>query len=191
MHHPLPLQGSRALSTLHTGGLVLLPTSNLWQLAASVGHPQAVDLLLRTCPPSTAGQPELVFADRETLWAWCPRIHPKLDGLLVYHKRPLTLLVPASRHIPLQMVDQNGEVAVRLAGDSFCYRLCEDLEGPLVSCLAMGPNTSELPTSFGKIRSDILRAATHTVQRRQRDIIGDSPTVTARMGDDGELEFLR
>lgn len=191
MHHPLPPTGSRALSTLHAGGLVLLPTSNLWQLTASAAHPSAVERLLRACPPGPSGSAELVFADRETLWEWCPRIPPKLDALLVYHKRPLTLLVPAGQRVPLRLIDHNGEVAVRLAGESFCYRLCEDLEGPIVSCLAMGKDSKDLPTSFGKIRSDVLRAANYTVARRVRDVLDTQTSVAVRLGEDGELEFIR
>lgn len=187
----LPPRGSRALSVLHAGGLVLLPTGNLWQLAAHAGHHLALDRLLSACPPETAGKPELLFADRAKLWEWCPMVPPKLDALLVYHKRPLTLLVPAGKRVPLRLVDQNGEVAVRLANDSFCYRLCEDIEGPLITTLAIGRDATEQPTSFGKIRSDVLRAADYTLRRRQRDVLGTQPAVTARLGDDGELQFLR
>lgn len=168
-----------------------MPTANLWQLTATIRHPQAIDRLLAACPPAGAGRPELIFADRETLWRWCPRIAPRLDGLLVYHQRPLTLLVKAGRDVPLRLVDENGEVAVRLAGDSFCSRLCEDLEGPLVASLAMGVGASEFPTSFGKVRSDVLRAANYTVARRQRDVISPHPAVAVRLNDEGELSFLR
>jgi len=134
MHHPLPPRGSRALPTLHAGGLVLLPTANLWQLSAHVQHPAAVRKLLDACPASDTNRPELVFADQETLFAWCPRVHPRLFTLLSYHKRPLTLMVPAGPRVPLSMIDARGEVAVRLAMDSFVYRLCEDMEAPLVCC---------------------------------------------------------
>lgn len=191
MHHPLPSFGSRALPTLLSGGLVLLPTANLWQLCASSLRPEAVSDLLRTCPPSRFNRPELVFADQETLFEWCPRIHPRLYTLLSYHSRPLTLLVPAGPRVPLSMVDDNGEVAVRLAMDSFCYRLCEDLEAPLASCLAVGLGATELPVSFGKIRSDVLQAANFTVKRRQRETLGRFRAVSARYNGDGEIEFLR
>jgi len=170
---------------------VLLPTANLWQLVAHANKPAAVSKLLSVCPAAAAGRPELIFADRATLWEWCPRIPPKLDTLLEYHKRPLTVIIPAGRKVPLRLVDQRGEVAVRIAGDSFCYRLCEDLEAPLVSCLAMGQGAREFPTSFGKVRSDILSVANYTVRRRQRDTLDSQPTVTARLKADGELEFLR
>lgn len=191
MHHPSPPRGSRALSVLHNGGLILLPTGNLWQLAAHVAHPPALDRLVSACPPETAGRPELLFADRATLWEWCPRVPPKLDALLVYHERPVTLLVPAGRRVPLRLVDGNGEVAVRLAYDSFCYRLCEDVEGPLITTLATGRSSDEPPISFGKVRSDVLRTADFTVQRRQRDVLGTRPAVTARLGENEELIFLR
>lgn len=193
MHHPLPPLGSRALTTLHAGGLVLLPTTNLWQLTASVAQAAAIGKLLHYCPPSDFNRPELVFADAETLFSWCPNIHPRLYTLLGYHKRPLTLLVPAGKKVPLNLIDKNGEVAVRLALDSFCYRLCEDLEAPLVSCMAVGPGADQLPTSFGKIRSDVLRASDYTVKRRQRDVLGQFRAVSARFdtSGEGEIEFLR
>lgn len=191
MHHPLPPLGYQALSTLQAGGLVLLPTANLWQMAANVAHPAAIQRLLQACPPSPVNRPELVFADAETLFSWCPRIHPRLFTLLAYHKRPLTLLVPVGKRVPLALIDQRGEVAVRLAMDSFCYRLCEDLEAPLVTCQAIGSGDRTLPTSFGKIRSDVLREADYTVQRRQREVLGSHRAVSVRMGPDDEIEFLK
>lgn len=192
MHHPLPPLGSRALSTLHEGGLVLLPTANLWQMTAHIKYTRAVEKLLRVCPPTLLNRPELIFADQDVLRQWCPRIHPRLDTLLSFHRRPLTLLVPAGRNIPLRLVDPNGEVAVRIAFDSFCYRLCEDLEAPLVSSLAMGQGAKELPIRFGKIRSDVLRAANHTVQRRQFEDIGRFLPVRARYNEaTGEIDFIK
>ncbi|MBC6996004.1 Sua5/YciO/YrdC/YwlC family protein [Neolewinella lacunae] len=191
MHPPLPPLGSRALSTLHGGGIVLLPTANLWQVVAHVQQPQAITKLLAACPPSRVNRPELIFSDLETLRQWCPQLHPKLETLLAYHRRPLTLHVPAGRNIPLRLHDQRGEVAVRIAFDSFCYRLCEDLEAPLVACLAIGPDDTELPTRFGRVRSDVLRAADYTVQRRQQEELGTHTTVRVRLGEGEELEFLR
>ena len=190
MHHPLPPRGSQALPTLNAGGLVLLPTANLWQLSAHVKHPLAVRKLLSACPASATNRPELVFADPETLLAWCPRIHPRLFTLLSYHKRPLTLLVPAGPNVPLSLIDGRGEVAVRLAMDSFVYRLCEDMEAPLVCCLAIGQGSSQLPSGFGKIRSDVLRAADYTVKRRQREELGHCRAVSVRYDGNGEIEFL-
>ena len=188
--HPFPAFGSGAISTLQSGGLVLLPTANLWQVVAHGRRPAAVARLLDLCPRGPLNTPELLFPDTQLLRAWCPRIHPTLETLLAYHHRPLTLLVPAGPNVPLRLINEFGEVAVRLVQDSYCYRLLEDAEAPLVACTAAGGQADELPTSFGKIQDDVLRGVQFVSRRRQREILGDRVAVTVRMGVEG-LEFVR
>ena len=185
----LPPKGIGALSTLRQGGLVLLPTANLWQLVADARQSASVKRLTGACPASTHNCPELVFADREALLSWFPQLHPKLDTLLSYHGRTLTMLTPATSRVPQSLVNDREEVAVRLSMDSFCYRLCEDLEAPLAAVMAMPPGASDLPTRFGRVRSDLVRMADYTVQRRQREELASAPAVRVRMDGDS-LEFL-
>ncbi|MCP9235416.1 Sua5/YciO/YrdC/YwlC family protein [Lewinella sp. JB7] len=189
MLHRLPHRGVGALSTIKGGGLVLLPTANLWQVVTDARQLKSVNRLVGVCPPSRLNCPELIFADREMLLSWFPRLHPKIDTLLSFHGRVLTVKVPATVSVPEIMVDRREEVAVRLALDSFCYRLTEDLEAPLAACLAMNDVQAGLPTRFGKIRSDVLRQADFTVQRRQRDQLDTRAAVAIRLQDD-EIEFL-
>ena len=190
MQHPFPPRGARALPVVRAGGLVLLPTATQWQVVTCATIPTAVARLLTVCPPGTHNRPELLFADTTSLMKWCPRVHPRLFTLLAYHRRPLTVMVPAGARVPLPLVDERGEVAVRLAQDSFCYRLCEDLDAPLLATAAVGPGGAETPVSFGKVRCDVIRAVEHTVRRRQRDVLAAHPPLAARLGHNGELDFL-
>ncbi len=190
MHHRPPPRGIGALSILKNGGVVLLPTANLWQLVADARNLPAVKRLTEVCPPSRINVPELIFPDRETLREWFPKLHPKIDTLLSYHGRALTVFIPAAGKVAECLVNGRDEVAVRLALDSFCYRLCEDMEAPLAAVMAMGDESAGLPTRFGKIRSDVLREADFTVQRRQREELDTRPAVRIRMDDEDELEFL-
>ncbi len=189
MHPRMPPRGIGALPALRAGGLVLLPTTNLWQLVTDARQFSSVKRLLQVCPPTATNHPELIFGDRDALLGWFPQLHPKLDTLLSYHGRTLTIFTPATSLVPDAFVNHHDEVAVRLAMDSFCYRLTEDLEAPLAAVLAMGDEGSGLPTRFGKIRSDVLRASDFTVQRRQREDLDSAPAVRVRMVK-GKLEFL-
>ncbi len=190
MQHPFPSFGTKAAGTLLSGGIVLLPTANLWQVVAHGGKPSAVRKLLEVCPPGPFSRPELLFADTDALRKWCPRINPALDTLLFHHRRPLTLSVPAGPKVPLSLIDHRGEVRARLALDSYTYRLCEDLEYPLIACFAAGPGATEIPLSFGRIRSDVLERVDHTVLRRQLERVGDGPAIAVRMEDGKDIEFL-
>lgn len=185
----MPVRGTEALTTLTSGGLVLLPTANLWQVTADASRRSAVTALLETCPKTQRNRPELIFADREGLLQWFPNLHPKIDTLLIYHGRALTVSLPASKLVPMALVDHRDEVNIRLAMDSFCYRLCEDLEGPLAACFAMGHGQTLLPTRFGQINSDVLYRVDYTVKRRQKETLGSRPAVHVRM-DGEELQFL-
>lgn len=190
MHPYLPPRGSRALTTLHRGGLVLLPTANLWQVVSHPHFATAGERQFSLCPPSVNNRPELLFSDLELLKNWVPDLHPKLENLLVYHKRAVTLLVDVPR-APAGMRDRDGLTAVRLIRDSFCYRLSEDLELPLVATLAQATGTDIAPSHFGRIRSDILQGVDYVVKRRQKEYLGDDPTVVIRLNELDEIEFVR
>lgn len=190
MHPYLPPRGSQALTTLHRGGLVLLPTANLWQVVSHPHFYSATERQFNLCPPSVHNRPELLFPDLELLKNWVPNLHPKLENLLVYHKRAVTLLVHVPK-APAGMQDKDGLTAVRLIRDSFCYRLSEDLELPLVATLAQAAGANLPPSHFGRIRSDILQGVDYIVKRRQKDHLGDEPTVIIRLDELDEIEFVR
>ncbi|MEL6356825.1 MAG: Sua5/YciO/YrdC/YwlC family protein [Bacteroidota bacterium] len=190
MHPYLPPLGSEALTTIHRGGLVLLPTANLWQVVTHLHDTAAIDRLLALCPPSSFNRPELLFYDLDLMRSWVPNLHPKLETLLSYHRRPLTLLIEGCPKAPASLRDVNGRVAIRLIQDSFCYRLGEDLELPLVAALAQAPGTQVIPNRFGVIRSDVLRGVDYVVQRRQKDILGHAPAVVITIDDEDEIVFL-
>lgn len=190
MHPFLPPRGSEALSTLHQGGLVLLPTANLWQLVTHPHYPNAMQRQLQLCPPTPYNRPELLFYNMELLKEWVPDLHPKLETLLLFHQRPLTLLVKVPMANPM-LKDRRGLTAVRLIQDSFCYRLGEDLELPLVASVAQAAGDKTLPLRFGQIRSDVLKGVDYIVRRRQLETLDIAPTVIVRLDKNDEVVFVR
>lgn len=190
MHPFLPPKGSEALSVLQQGGLVLLPTANLWQVVAHPRFSKTTERLQQLCPPTFYNRPELLFHDLDLLKAWIPRLHPKLETLLLFHKKPLTLLVEVPL-APYFLQDEQGRTAVRLIQDTFCARLSEDLESPLVATLAQAPGDSSLPLRFGQIRSDVIKGVDCVVKRRQLETLDIAPAVMVCLDEREELCFLR
>ncbi|MEM7571852.1 MAG: Sua5/YciO/YrdC/YwlC family protein [Bacteroidota bacterium] len=189
MHPFLPPRGSDAIRVIQNGGLVLLPTANLWQVISDFRLTATRQRHLSLCPPTATNRPELIFSDLDLLHKWIPRLHPKLDNLLMYHRRALTILVDRPATIPIELSDSQGKVAVRLIQDSYCYRLSEDINAPLLATLAQ-PVGANLPLSFGQLRSDLLRSVDYVVKRRQRDQIGPAPAVCIQLNELDEIEFL-
>lgn len=190
MHPYLPPRGSEALTTLHRGGLILLPTANLWQVVSHPQHPAALERQLKLCAPTLNTRPELLFSDIGLMRQWVPRLHPKLETLLAHHRRPVTLLVNDVPKAPAAVRDFDGRVAIRLIQDSFCYRLSEDLELPLVATIARATGASAMPIRFGQIRSDVIQGVDYVVKRRQRDQLGVKSAVMIAIDDNDEIIFL-
>ncbi len=190
MHPFLPPKGSEALSTLQRGGLVLLPTANLWQVVAHPRYLMTIERQLQLCPPTFHNRPELLFHDLGLLKAWVPRLHPKLENLLLFHEKALTILleVPTA---PPSLRDEKDRVAVRLIRDAFCARLSEDVESPLVATLAQAVGDPSLPIRFGQIRSDVIKGVDYVVKRRQLENLDVAPAVTVCLDENDELYFVR
>lgn len=181
MHPLFPSGGNPARRVLLRDGLVLLPTANLWQV---VSLPSSAVARAKQLALTPAASPELLFPGLEALREWFPRVHPKIENLLTFHRRPLTVRLPATRRVPTELIDARGEVAVRLIQDSFCYALAEDLESPLLATFACPPGCSSPPNRFGRVRSDLLRGVDHVVLRRQREELASGPAVVIRLAED-------
>ncbi|PHI18244.1 hypothetical protein CEQ90_18840 [Lewinellaceae bacterium SD302] len=190
MHPFMSPRGSEAIATLQRGGIVLLPTVNLWQVVCSPDHPGTIRRQLELCPPGPQTRCEILFPDLEMLRARVPHLHPKLETLLAFHKRPLTVLVDDYPDAPYGLKDAEGRVAIRLIHDSFCHQLAEDLETPLVATTARAIGSPFLPLSFGRIRSDVLRGVDYVVRRRQKDLIAEAPAVVIRLNEKDEVVFV-
>lgn len=180
-----------ALRHLRYSGIVLLPTDNLWCVAGDATDPVAVKRLARLCPPTSELPVELLFAEIATLRSAAEQLHPRLETLLAFHRRPLAVVVSPARSFPDEVLDTNGKLVARIAQDPFCRRLVRELGRPLALAVAQrGPGP--LPIHFGRVRSDIIAGVDHTVQYRQCEQLGDGPAVMVHF-DDGaeELVFLR
>lgn len=179
-----------ALSALLNEGLLLIPTDTLWCIACDATDPVALERLRRLRPPTPNEPIELLFNNLERLNAYVDRLHPRLEVLLAYHSRPLTVLAQGSRRLPRTALLPDGGVAIRLSQDLYCQQLIEALDAPLATIPAHPTNT-QLPTHFGRIRSDFITAVDYVARHRQLEKHAGTHSVMVRLDEMDELEFLR
>lgn len=179
-----------AAAVLEQEGLVLLPSESLWYIACAADDPVAV-ARLRRIKPTTAEQPyELVFSSLDMLKAFAPDLHPRLETLLHYHRRPLTVLTTADADIPYTALLPGHRMAARIAHDVYCRHLIQLINRPLATALAYFPG-SALPNHFGRVRSDIIESVDYVVKYRPKEVPQARPTLLVQLDEMDELEFLR
>ncbi len=172
------------------GGTICYPTDTVWAIGCDATNEAAVAQISALKDDPAQNGFVLLVSSIEMLKLYVPKMHPRLETLLSFHNRPLTIVYDRCVGIPTFVRANNGSVAIRVAQDEFCQKLIDSVGVPLVSTTACRPG-EPIPATFGGIKSDILGGVDYVVKYRQDDKEAHEPSSIARLDRHLELEFLR
>ncbi len=178
------------LSCLENGGTILYPTDTIWGIGCDATNEAAVDKVYNIKNRDYSKPFVILVSSIDMLKQYVERIHPRIETLLLFHERPLTIIYEKAINLAQNAVGRDGSVGIRIAKDKFCKQLIENFGKPLVSTSA---NLSEepFPEHFGEISSSVLIHVDHVVKYRQMDKNMNEPSVIAKIDENEELVFLR
>lgn len=175
---------------LETGGIICYPTDTIWGIGCDSANEEAV----RRISELKGNQPErgyvLLVSDIDMLKRFVPRVHPRLETLLSFHSRPLTIVYDKSTNLPAAVKAPDGSVAIRVVQDEFCKELINAFGRPIVSTSA-NVGGQPWPPTYGAISSEILGGVDYVVKYRQDDREPGEPSSIAKLDRHQELEFIR
>lgn len=180
----------QVVQVLSQGGIILYPTDTIWGIGCDAFDETATDRIF-SLKKRPRDKPLILLVSSITmLKRYVPRVHPRLETLMGYHKRPLTVIYPNPIHLPDFAKGPDGSVAIRITHDPFCRGLIKKLDRPLVSTSA---NFSDkpAPTHFGAISSDLIRKVDYVVQHKRDETCANEPSAIVRLSEKAELIFLR
>ena len=175
---------------LDGGGLLCYPTDTIWAIGCDATNETAIERLtaLREQVP---GKGYIILVDSvDMLKQYVLKVHPRVETLLAYHQRPITIIYDHPQDLPAALLAKDGSIAIRVATDEFCRELIRHFGKPIVSAAAC--KVSEpFPPTFGAISSEILGNVDYVVKYRQDDKEPQEPSAMARLDRQRELEFVR
>lgn len=173
--------------TLRDDGLVLMPTDTTWSVVCSAVQPVALQRLHNL---QTAYAPEILVCDLDMLRQFVPDLHPRLETLLAYHRRPLSIRFGRHRRVHPSLMDEQGHVRFRISSDPICRQLIRENRHPLASVFA-SLKAGNAPTEFGSVSSTFVER-TDYVSGIDRAYSPEGISVLIQFDpDDEELIFLR
>jgi len=177
-------------STLSNGGIILYPTDTIWGIGCDATNPVAVERVfkLKNRPPAKSFV--LLVDSIEMLKEYVNHVHPRVDTLLHYHVRPLTVIYDQARNLPQNVIANDGSVGIRIVQDVFCRELIRSFGKPLVATSANISNEPS-PTCFGNVSSEVIQGVDYVARHRQNDTSQGEPSVIIKVDNEGEIEFLR
>ena len=180
----------QAIKVLQQGGVILYPADTIWGIGCDAMLAAAVFKVYEI-----KGRPQnksfiVLVSDLDQLYEVASSVHPRIDTLLHYHERPLTVIYPGAKKAYDHLVATDGSIAVRVVKSGVCHELISAYGKPLVSTSANLSGTPS-PTKFGSVSSQIINQVDYTFPAfTEKDITG-RPSVIARYDESGELDFLR
>ena len=177
------------LAVLRRGGVILYPTDTIWGIGCDATNTDAVAKITDIKERSAEKGYILLVDSLEMLQKHVKNIHPRIQTLLAYHTRPLTMIYDESVGVASNVLAPDGSVAIRIVQDAFCRELIGQFGKQIVKSSAKLAGQPH-PAHYGEISSDILEKVDMVVRLKQDVKERGEPSVIARFYED-ELDFLR
>ncbi|MEM8523930.1 MAG: L-threonylcarbamoyladenylate synthase [Bacteroidota bacterium] len=179
-----------ALAALRQGGTILFPTDTNWKVGCDACNTEAIQKIYELKNQDFSQSFILLVDSIEMLKDYVKNLHPKLETLMVYHVRPLTIVYDRPKNLPSNAVASDGSVAIRIPQDEYCRYLIKSFGRPLVVTSAR-ISKEPLPDNFSEISKTVKKKVDYIAKHRQEEHSLNDPSVIVRLSSRGELLFLR
>ena len=180
----------KSLEVLGRGGTILFPTDTIWGIGCDATNAAAVDKIY-SLKKRDRSKPLIVLAsDLPMIKEYVAQVHPKLETLLEFHTRPLTIIYNFKKGLPSNVISKDNTIGIRIPQDNFCRKLIAAFGKPIVATSANISNEA-FPKHFGEIKSTLLSSVDFTIPYRQNDTNFLPPSSIVRLSPNEELIFLR
>ncbi len=186
----IPEDIEKAADTIKSGDLILYPTDTIWGIGCNATNPDAI-LRVNQLKDRPSGKPLVILVNSiAMLKSYALDVHPRVETLLEFHDKPLTIIYPVTTGLPDALKAQDGSIAIRVTHDPFCQRLIEQSGVPLVSTSA-NQASQPYPNTFGEISSVIITGVEYVCKYKQGSRVFKPPSVIATFNKSGALDFIR
>ncbi len=175
---------------LTKGGSILYPTDTIWGIGCDACNVKSVDNIFKLKQTQKDKGLVLLVSDNEMLHQYVNRVHPKIQNLLDYHTRPVTVVYENAKNLPEEVISNDGSIAIRIVQDIFCQEMIRALGRPIVSTTA-NISTHPVPKNFKDIDTTIINGVDYVVKHRQDEVTNNLPSVMVKLSAKNELDFIR
>lgn len=180
----------RAAASIQKGSCVIYPTETLYALGGSALDPACCSRVCRL-KSRPRGKPLPVIVGRmeqiSALTNWNTREFYKLCEK--FWPGPLSVLVPAKEHLPLEIRDSTAMVCVRWTSSRVAGELCIQAQTPLIASSANWEGNKA--SVFSSDLNPELKEQVDYVLTDASECGGDLPSTIVKLLGDNKLELIR
>lgn len=179
-----------SVNQLNKGKLILYPTDTIWGIGCDATNGNAVKKIYALKKREERKSLIILVADENMIRQYVSSPSEKLLSYILSAQKPTTAIFRKAIHLPSQLINEDGSIAMRIPKDNFCLQLIRQFGKPLVSTSA-NISGEKFPQNFLEISETIKNGVDYIVQHRQKDLSENTPSSIIKLDSNDEIEIIR
>ncbi len=177
------------IAILKQGGIILYPTDTVWGIGCDATNPEAVAKIYKLKKRIETKAMICLVADDRMLSKYVKKIPEAAQSIFEVTDDPITIIYDDAQNLAENLIAEDKTIAIRIPDDEFCFQICRNLHGAIVSTSA---NISGQPTpkSFKEIHPDILKGVDYVVNLHH-DKKNVKPSAIIKLSSSGIVKVIR
>ena len=178
------------LETIINGGVILYPTDTVWGIGGDATNPKVIKKIDKI-KKRDAGKSYLILVnDYKMLQNYVEEIPLQVWEILEKAIRPTTVIFPNPKNLPVELLAEDGSIAIRVVKKGFAQDLIKSIGKPLISTSA-NLTGSPTPLKFSDIDERILQNVDYVVNLHRNTSSTDKPSRIIKWSEENGVEIIR
>ena len=173
---------------LQDGGIILYPSDTIWGLGCDATDEDAVRRIYNLKKRIDNRSMIILLADVADIQKYADP-DPVIAEFLQSATKPTTAIYRNAKNLAINLVADDGTIAIRITSDKFCKTIIQKTGNPLVSTSA-NISGKPFPRNFEEISKQIKNGVDYIVQHRQNEISPYTPSQIIK-SELGKIIFIR
>ena len=180
----------KCVEVMRGGGIILYPTDTIWGIGCDATNADAVKRVYEL-KQRTDSKAMLVLVDNEArLDRYVTEVPEIAYQLIEVADKPLTIIYSGAKNLAKNLIAEDGSLGIRITGETFSHKLCEQFRRPIVSTSA-NVSGEPSPSVFAEISDVIKSGVDYIVGYRQDDKQAARPSSIIKLEAGGVFKIIR
>lgn len=180
----------KACQVMREGGVILYPTDTIWGIGCDATNEEAVRRVYEIKRRADS-KAMLVLVDSAVKVDFYVQDVPEVAwDLIELADKPLTIIYSGARNLAPNLLAEDGSVGIRVTGEEFSKRLCQQFRKAIVSTSA-NVSGQPSPQNFSEISDEIKVAVDYIVDYRREETAQARPSSIIKLDKGGVIKIIR
>lgn len=180
----------KACQVMREGGVILYPTDTIWGIGCDATNEEAVRRVYKIKRRADS-KAMLVLVDSAVKVDFYVQDVPEVAwDLIELADKPLTIIYSGARNLAPNLLAEDGSVGIRVTGEEFSKRLCQQFRKAIVSTSA-NVSGQPSPQNFSEISEEIKAAVDYIVDYRREETTQAKPSSIIKLDKGGVIKIIR